>query len=127
MTKAVVPHLRKPGRIINISSVGARAGFAGLSVYCSSKAAMEGLTRCWAAELGSAGHTVNAVSPGPTQTQMMETIPEAIVSMQKSQTPVDHHLGKVTDIAPIVGFLAEPGSRWISGQVISASGGWAMY
>ena len=127
MTKAVVPHLRKPGRIINISSVGARAGFAGLSIYCSSKAAMEAFTRCWAAELGPEGHTVNVVSPGPTETRMLDSIPEAIVNMQKSLTPVDHRLGTVEDIAPVVAFLAEPGSRWISGQVISASGGWAMY
>ena len=53
LTQAVLPHLRAPGRIINISSVGARQGFAELSLYCSSKAALEGLTRAWAGELGS--------------------------------------------------------------------------
>ena len=58
---------------------------------------------------------------------MIEKIPEAIVEMQKSQTPVGHRLGTVDDVAQIVAFLAEERSRWISGQVISASGGWAMY
>ena len=50
MTKAVLPYLRAPGRIINVSSVGARCGFKNFSLYCSSKAAVEGLTRCYAAE-----------------------------------------------------------------------------
>ncbi|KAK4118442.1 dehydrogenase with different specificitie [Parathielavia appendiculata] len=127
MTQAVLPHLRRPGRIINISSVGARYGFKDLSVYCSSKAALEGLTRCWAAELGAAGHTVNAVNPGPVQTQLMENIPKEYIEMQKSQTPVENRIGTVDDIAQIVAWLASEESRWISGQVISASGGWAMY
>jgi 3-oxoacyl-[acyl-carrier protein] reductase len=127
MAQAVLPHLRAPGRIINISSVGARYGFRDLSVYCSSKAALEGLTRCWAAELGAAGHTVNAVNPGPVQTQLMEKIPKDYIEMQKAQTPVENRLGTVDDIAQIVAWLAGEGSRWISGQVLSASGGWAMY
>jgi 3-oxoacyl-[acyl-carrier protein] reductase len=127
MVQAVLPHLRAPGRIINISSVGARYGFRDLSVYCSSKAALEGLTRCWAAELGAAGHTVNAVNPGPVQTQLMDKIPKDYIQMQKAQTPVENRLGTVDDIAQIVAWLADEGSRWISGQVLSASGGWAMY
>jgi 3-oxoacyl-[acyl-carrier protein] reductase len=127
MTQAVLPYLRRPGRIINISSVGARYGFKDLSGYCSSKAALEGLTRCWAAELGAAGHTVNAVNPGPVQTQLMENIPKEYIEMQKSQTPVENRIGTVDDIAQIVAWLASEESRWISGQVLSASGGWAMY
>ncbi|KAK3311660.1 uncharacterized protein B0T15DRAFT_82110 [Chaetomium strumarium] len=128
MTQAVLRHLRAPGgRVINISSVGARHGFKNLSVYCSSKAALEGMTRCWAAELGGAGHTVNAVNPGPVQTQLMENIPSEIVEMQKAQTPVQNRVGTVDDVAQVVAWLASEESRWVSGQVISASGGWAMY
>jgi 3-oxoacyl-[acyl-carrier protein] reductase len=127
MTQAVVPYLRAPARIINISSVGARHGFKDLSVYCSSKTALEGLTRCWAAELGSAGHTVNAVNPGPVQTALMENIPKEYIEMQKAQTPVQQRVGTVDDIAQIVAWLASEESRWISGQVLSASGGWATY
>ncbi|MCJ1485213.1 hypothetical protein MMC06_005387 [Schaereria dolodes] len=88
MTQAVLPHLRKPGRIINISSVGARSGFSGLSAYCSSKAAMEVFTRCWVAELGPEGHTVNVVSPGPNETDTVQNIPRPIVDVQKSQIPM---------------------------------------
>jgi 3-oxoacyl-[acyl-carrier protein] reductase len=127
LIKEVVPHLRAPGRIINMSSVGARAGFKELSLYCSSKAALEGLTRCWAAELGGDGHTVNAVNPGPVETELLANIPKDIVEAQKNATPVQNRVGTIDDIAQLVAWLASEDSRWISGQTLSASGGWAMY
>lgn len=126
MTKAVIPHLRAPGRVINISSVGARHGFAKFTVYAASKAALEGMTRGLAAELGALGHTVNAVEPGPVKSDMLEKIPKEIVEMQRAQTAVEHRIGNSEDIALVVGWLAEAQSRWISGQTISASGGYAM-
>ena len=126
MCKAVLPHLRRPGRIINIGSTGARQGFAGLSLYCSSKAALEGLTRCYAAELGPLGHTVNAVNPGPVATDLLQGVPQTIVESQKATTPMENRLGTSDDIAQIVGFLAEERSRWVTGQSISATGGWHM-
>jgi 3-oxoacyl-[acyl-carrier protein] reductase len=126
LLQACKPHL-KNGRIINVGSVGARAGFPELSLYCSSKAALEGMTRCWAAELGEQGHTVNSVNPGPVQSKMLDNIPKDIVDMQKKQTPVGRRLGTVDDVAQIVSWLASEESRWVTGQTISASGGWAMY
>lgn len=127
LSQEVLPYLRSPGRIINVSSVGARLGFKELSRYCSSKAAVEGMTRCFAAELGHRGHTVNAVNPGPVQTDVLDGIPQEIVEMQKKSTPVENRLGTTDDIAQIVGFLSEESSRWITGQAISASGGFSMY
>ena len=127
LSKEVLPFLRAPGRIINISSVGARLGFRDLSLYCSSKAAVEGMTRCFAAELGPQGHTVNTVNPGPVQTDVLDGIPKYIVEMQKKLTPIENRLGTTDDIAQIVAFLAEENSRWITGQAISASGGFSMY
>ena len=127
MSQEVLSYLRPPGRIINVSSVGARLGFKELSLYCSSKAAVEGMTRCFAAELGPQGHTVNAVNPGPVQTDVLDGIPKEIVEMQKKSTPIENRLGTTDDIAQIVGFLAEGSSRWITGQAISASGGFSMY
>jgi 3-oxoacyl-[acyl-carrier protein] reductase len=64
MTKAVVPHLRAPGRIINMSSVGSKIGPPKMALYAGSKAAIEGITRSLAQELGDAGHTVNAKRRG---------------------------------------------------------------
>lgn len=95
MAKAVVPYLRAPGRIINISSVGARQGFELLAMYSSSKAALEGLTRGLAAELGHAGHTVNAVAPGPVKSEMLDNVAQEIVDIQLKTTPVEHRHGTV--------------------------------
>lgn len=127
MTQAVLPFLQPNGRIINVSSVGGRAGFPNLGLYCSSKAALEGLTRCWAAELGGNGTTVNAVCPGPVESEMLKNIPKEIVEKQKDGTPVEKRLGMVEEVADVVGWLASPESSWVTGQCLSASGGWAMY
>lgn len=127
LTKAVLPQMRSSGRIINISSIGARGGYENQSLYCSSKAAIEGLTRCWAAELGPAGHTVNAVNPGPVPTDLLTGVPSELVELQKNSTPMEHRMGTTDDIAQIVVFLAEERSRWVTGQAISASGGYSMF
>lgn len=127
LTQAVLPYLQPNGRIINLSSVGSREGFPGLGLYCSSKAALEGLTRVWAAELGHKGVTVNAVNPGPVQSEMLDNIPKDIVEMQKKKTPVGNRLGIPEEVAAVVSWLAGEDSRWVSGQAISASGGYSMY
>jgi 3-oxoacyl-[acyl-carrier protein] reductase len=129
LTQGVLSRFDPKGgnRIINIGSVGARCGFAQLGLYCASKAALEGLTRCWAAELGRDGTTVNQVNPGPVQTAMLENIPEAIVNGQKARTPLENRVGTVEEIAKIVGWLAGGESSWVTGQVVSASGGLEMY
>jgi 3-oxoacyl-[acyl-carrier protein] reductase len=126
MTKAVVPHLRAPGRIINMSSVGARIGPPKFALYAASKAAIEGMTRSLAQELGDAGHTVNAVAPGPTESEMLDDVPKDMVEMQLKATAVQHRVGTVDDIARIVAWLASEDGRWVSGQTISASGGFLM-
>jgi 3-oxoacyl-[acyl-carrier protein] reductase len=127
LTQALLPYFPPKSRIINISSVGSRAGFGGLGVYCSSKAALEGLTRCWAAELGKNGTTVNAVNPGPVESEMLDNIPKEIVEGQKQATPIEKRLGTIEEVASVVSWLAGEESRWVTGQTFSASGGWAMY
>ncbi|CAO2656279.1 Nn.00g050820.m01.CDS01 [Neocucurbitaria sp. VM-36] len=126
LTKAVVPHLRAPGRIINMSSVGARNCFPRMSLYAASKAAIEGMTRSLAQELGDAGHTVNAVAPGPTESEMLDNVPKDIVEGQLKTTAVEHRVGTTDDIARIVAWLCGEDSKWVSGQTISASGGFLM-
>lgn len=128
MTAAVIPYLPESGgRIINLGSVGGRGGVKEFSLYCGSKAAVEGLTRCYAAELGVKGHTVNTVCPGPVPTDMLSGIPKEIVEYQRKNTPLENRLGSTDDIAQVVAFLAEEGSRWVTGQSISASGGNYMW
>ncbi|KAI1134450.1 NAD(P)-binding protein [Hypoxylon sp. FL0543] len=120
LTQAILPYLNDNGRIVNIGSVGARKGFKDLGLYCCSKAALEGLTRVWAAELGGNGTTANCVEPGPIQSDMLENIPKDIVALQKALTPIGNRLGTVPEVASIDG-------AWITGQSISATGGYAMY
>jgi 3-oxoacyl-[acyl-carrier protein] reductase len=128
LTQGLLPRFSdSDNRIINIGSVGARAGFASLGLYCASKAALEGLTRCWAAELGGNGTTVNQINPGPVQSDMLDNIPKEIVDMQKANTPLQNRLGTIDEVARVVAWLAGHDAAWITGQVISASGGWAMY
>ncbi|KAJ5915381.1 hypothetical protein N7466_011314 [Penicillium verhagenii] len=128
MTQAVLPHLRSPGRIINIGSVLGRIGRPGASLYSATKVALEALSRGWASELGAARHTVNVVAPALTETDMIARATggpgsEQAVQIQKSMTPVENRLGKAEDIALVVAMLAEPSSRWITGQTIQAGGG----
>ncbi|KAL9105401.1 MAG: hypothetical protein Q9227_009419 [Pyrenula ochraceoflavens] len=127
MTQAVLPHLRAPARIINTSSVGARQGFPHFSLYVSSKAALEGLTRVWADELGGDGTTVNAVAPGPVQSDMLDNLPKELIDIQKKQTAVQRRVGTSEEVASTVGWLAEGTSSWVSGQTINLSGGYSMY
>ena len=126
MTKAVIPHLRAPGRIINIGSLAADMGFAGFSAYSATKCAVVGLTRSLAAELGPAGHSVNCVNPEVVITELTNGLPPGFIEAQKAVTPMENRSGSLDDIAQIVGFLAEERSRWITGQSISATGGFHM-
>ncbi|KAJ9148458.1 Short-chain dehydrogenase/reductase SDR [Pleurostoma richardsiae] len=127
LMKALHPYFRAPSHIINLSSVAARHAFKEVALYAASKAALEGLTRCWAAEMGGDGTTVNAVAPGPVQSDMLDNIPGEIVEMQRRETPIQTRLGTVEEIAGVVAWLAGPTSGWVTGQVICASGGWEMY
>lgn len=111
------------GRVINVSSVAARSPFAGAGVYSASKAALNALTRVWAAELGPKGVTVNAVAPGPVETDMMKAVasPE-MVKEWSSRSPLGR-IGAPGDVADAVAFLASSDARWITGQVIETAGG----
>ncbi|KAB8233573.1 SDR family NAD(P)-dependent oxidoreductase [Aspergillus alliaceus] len=127
MTKAVLPYLRAPGRIINITSVAARRGSVGFSIYSATKAAVEGFTRALACELGPYGHTVNAVAPGAVEPGMLRgSVPEELVKYILDSTPLGNRVGTPEDIAPIVSFLADPKAGWLTGQTLCPSGGMNM-
>jgi 3-oxoacyl-[acyl-carrier protein] reductase len=106
------------GRIINISTDGA-PGFPGTISYGASKYAAESYTRAAAFELGKYGITANIVSPGPIQTGWISPELEAQIA---AETPLGR-VGQPEDVAEVIVFLASEQGRWVSGQMISVSGG----
>lgn len=122
LIQAAMPHIRKPGRIINISSIAARSGFPIGMVYAMSKAGLEGLTRSMAKAFGGDGTTVNAVAPGLVQTEMLGRWEPEWIAEDAARTPVQRRVGTPDDVAQVVAWLASEQSRWVSGQTISACG-----
>ncbi|HTU76907.1 MAG TPA: SDR family oxidoreductase [Trebonia sp.] len=119
------PLLRDGGRIINISTLNTAAPEAGIALYCASKAALEQVTKVAARELGPRGITVNTVSPGATDTDLLRGAnPAEALTEAAALTPLGR-LGTPEDIADVVAFLASPEARWITGQNIQATGGLA--
>lgn len=123
LTQAVSKFLKDGGRIINISSGITRANVAGGSVYTGSKAAVEGFSKSWAAELGPRQITVNVVSPGMTETDLLLNVtPQESLDAMAAQTPLGR-LGKPDDIADVVAFLCSDEARWLTAQNLLANGG----
>ncbi len=119
-TQAVVPGMRtrRWGRIVNISSIGARIGSGSVSVaYGTAKAGLEGLTRAYAVRLAAEGVTVNAVAPGLIDTEMGQPLIEAGVG---ARIPVGR-VGTVDDIAQAV--VAIAGNSFMTGQTVAVNGG----
>src|SRR6185369_12413569 len=113
---------RGHGSIINVTSMVASKGVPGAGVYSASKAAVESLTRTWAAEFGAHGVRVNSVAPGPTKTEGVEaewgeTNEELGRALPLGRT------AKPEEIADAVLFLASPRSSFITGSTLHADGG----
>jgi NAD(P)-dependent dehydrogenase (short-subunit alcohol dehydrogenase family) len=118
--------LRDGGRIINISSMGARAAFPSMAAYAPAKAGIEALTRLLAVQLGPRGITVNAVSPGLTDTAMNRVKLGTPAAEQVIATIALGRIGQPADIADVVGFVASDDARWVTGQCIEVSGGQSL-
>lgn len=116
--------LRDGGRIVNLSTGATVPGTKGGSIYCGSKAAVELFTRCLAWELGPRGITVNTVSPGFTETDMLRQFPH-LVDMAPSMSPLGR-VGQAEDVARVVAWLCTPDASWMTGQNIQAGGGASM-
>jgi 3-oxoacyl-[acyl-carrier protein] reductase len=127
MTQAVLGSMLKNrwGRIISISSIVGRTGQAGQVNYSASKAAIFGLTRSIAREVGSRGITANAIAPGFVDTAMTAILDEKQKAAMLAQIPLGR-IGHETDIAYAVAFLASERAAYITGQVLDVNGGMFM-
>jgi len=116
---------QRAGRIINISSIIGLIGNAGQCNYAASKAALIGFTKSVAREFGSRGITANAIAPGFIETDMTAALDEKTRAALVERIPLQG-LGKPEDVAEVALFLAGPGGRYLTGQVLTVDGGMVM-
>lgn len=116
-------HLREGGRVINFSSSVVGFYQPTYGVYAATKAGVEAMTHIFAKELRGRHITVNAVAPGPTATKLFLDGKNQKQIDQIAKLPPLERLGKTTDIASVVSFLAGPDGGWVNGQVIRINGG----
>lgn len=116
---------QKRGCIVNISSMWGLRGASCEVAYAATKAAVVGLTRSLALEVAPSGIRVNAVAPGCIETDMVKALGEDTRAMLVEETPLGR-LGTPEDIARVVSFLASDNAGFITGQVITADGGFIV-
>jgi 3-oxoacyl-[acyl-carrier protein] reductase len=114
---------RKYGRILNISSVAGLIGPIDLAAYGAAKAGIVGLTRAAALDLADFGITVNAIAPGPIETELMLGVWTAEALRERPQHGAIARFGTVDEIAAAALFLASPDSGFITGVTLSIDGG----
>jgi 3-oxoacyl-[acyl-carrier protein] reductase len=127
LSRAVLRGMMKArwGRIVNITSVVGASGNAGQANYAAAKAAVVGMTKSLARELGSRNITVNCVAPGFIDTDMTRALSEEQKKTLLGQIPLGR-LGTPQDVAAAVAYLASPGGDYVTGAVLHVNGGMYM-
>ncbi len=123
LTQALVPGMMERGRgaIVNISTIAAVVAVPLLSVYGATKAAINELTRTWAAEFADRGVRVNAVAPGPVETAMYHSMGER--AKEFDEGTMLHRAAAPKEIAEVVAFLASDKASYMTGAVVPVDGG----
>ncbi|HEX3445191.1 MAG TPA: glucose 1-dehydrogenase [Chthoniobacterales bacterium] len=125
VTQAAVKHLKEGASIINIGTVASRLTPPNTAVYAGSKGAVDAITGVLARELGPKGIRVNSINPGVIDTEGNRTqkiIGSDFEKWAVAQTPLGR-IGRPDDIADVAVFLASNGARWLTGEIILATGG----
>lgn len=122
--RAAIPHFvhRKCGRIVTVSSMWGQVGASCEAAYSASKAAVIGLTRALAKELGPSGISVNCVAPGVIDTEMNRELSAQDLDALREETPLGQ-IGTAEQVADAVWFLCGGQSDFITGQVLGVNGG----
>ncbi len=110
------------GSIVNVSTMVASFGQPGMALYGASRAALELLTKAWAAEYGPSGVRVNAVAPGPTRTRMMEAAPAEVVNAHAALAPAGR-VAAPEELAAAIVFLASEDASFVHGVTLAVDGG----
>jgi NAD(P)-dependent dehydrogenase (short-subunit alcohol dehydrogenase family) len=123
LVQKLVPGMieRGSGSVVNISTLAATTPSAEAGIYGASKAALDLLTRIWADEFGEAGIRVNAIAPGPIETEGTSDIPEIVEGL--GRTRALGRVGEPEEIARAVAFIASPAASYINGVVLPVDGG----
>ncbi len=127
LTKALLPKMmeRGSGKIVNIASDAGRVGSLGETVYSGAKGGLIAFTKSLARETARYNINVNCVCPGPTETPLLFAVPEKHLDAFKKAIPF-RRFGKPSEIADAVVFFASDRASYITGQVLSVSGGLTM-
>jgi NAD(P)-dependent dehydrogenase (short-subunit alcohol dehydrogenase family) len=137
--QAVIPYMLAHGwgRFVNLSSMAGKMAYPNEIAYCSTKAAVLGLTRALAIELGGKGITANAICPGPIQTEMLRSTHQSLAEKhgvtladweaRVLETIPVGRFGQPADVAALAAFLASDEAGFINGQAINIDGGMVFY